>query len=57
MAEVDQGAIPQAAARIRINGRSEWLRVDARVTLLDALRDRLGISDTEIASWRRSGII
>jgi xanthine dehydrogenase YagT iron-sulfur-binding subunit len=32
---------------IRINGRSEQLQVDARVTLLDALRDRLGLTGTK----------
>ena len=32
---------------IRINGRSEQLQVDAQVTLLDALRDRLGLTGTK----------
>src|SRR5215471_12731526 len=32
---------------MRVNGRSERLRVDARVTLLDALRDRLGLTGTK----------
>ena len=32
---------------IRINGRPEQLQVDARVTLLDALRDRLGLTGTK----------
>jgi xanthine dehydrogenase YagT iron-sulfur-binding subunit len=45
--DVDQGAIPQVAATIRINGRPERLQVDARVTLLDALRDRLGLTGTK----------
>jgi xanthine dehydrogenase YagT iron-sulfur-binding subunit len=40
-------AIPEVAATIRINGRPERLRVDARVTLLDALRDRLGLTGTK----------
>jgi xanthine dehydrogenase YagT iron-sulfur-binding subunit len=30
-----------------INGRAEQLRVDAAVTLLDALRDRLGLTGTK----------
>src|SRR5260370_35989758 len=37
-----QGAIPEVALTIRINGRPEQLQVDVRVTLLGALRDRLG---------------
>ncbi len=32
---------------IRINGRPEQLQVDVRVTLLDALRDRLGLTGTK----------
>ena len=50
MRDVDhghQGTIPQVAATIRINGKSERLQVDARVTLLDALRDRLGLTGTK----------
>jgi xanthine dehydrogenase YagT iron-sulfur-binding subunit len=42
-----QRTIPEIAMTIRINGRSEELRVDARVTLLDALRDRLGLTGTK----------
>jgi xanthine dehydrogenase YagT iron-sulfur-binding subunit len=42
-----QGTIPQVASIIRINGRHERLQVDARVTLLDALRDRLGLTGTK----------
>ncbi|MGI5241623.1 (2Fe-2S)-binding protein [Dactylosporangium sp. CA-139066] len=30
-----------------VNGRAEHLRVDAAVTLLDALRDRLGLTGTK----------
>ncbi len=50
MRDVDhdhQGTIPQVAARIRINGRSERLQIDARATLLDVLRDRLGLTGTK----------
>jgi xanthine dehydrogenase YagT iron-sulfur-binding subunit len=42
-----QGMIPEVAVTIRINGRSEQLQVDARVTLLDALRDQLGLTGTK----------
>jgi xanthine dehydrogenase YagT iron-sulfur-binding subunit len=42
-----QGTIPRVAVAIRINGKSERLDVDARVTLLDALRDRLGLTGTK----------
>jgi xanthine dehydrogenase YagT iron-sulfur-binding subunit len=45
--DVGQAAIPQVVATIRVNGRSERLQVDARVTLLDALRDRLGLTGTK----------
>ncbi|MEV6907354.1 (2Fe-2S)-binding protein [Amycolatopsis sp. NPDC051071] len=32
---------------LRVNGRVERLRLDPRVTLLDALRDRLGLTGTK----------
>jgi xanthine dehydrogenase YagT iron-sulfur-binding subunit len=32
---------------LRVNGREERLRLDPRVTLLDALRDRLGLTGTK----------
>jgi xanthine dehydrogenase YagT iron-sulfur-binding subunit len=41
------GTIPEVAVTMRINGRSERLQTDARVTLLDALRDRLGLTGTK----------
>jgi xanthine dehydrogenase YagT iron-sulfur-binding subunit len=41
------GTIPEVAATMRINGRPERLQVDTRVTLLDALRDRLGLTGTK----------
>ena len=47
MRDVDYAGIPQVDATIRVNGRSERLQVDARVTLLDALRDRLGLTGTK----------
>jgi xanthine dehydrogenase YagT iron-sulfur-binding subunit len=42
-----QGIIPEVAVTMRVNGRSELLEADARVTLLDALRDRLGLTGTK----------
>ena len=39
--------IPAVTAVMRINGRPERLQVDARVTLLDALRDQLGLTGTK----------
>ena len=42
-----QGTIPEVAVTMRINGRSERLQADTRVTLLDALRDRLGLTGTK----------
>jgi xanthine dehydrogenase YagT iron-sulfur-binding subunit len=39
--------IPEVVATMRVNGRPERLRLDPRVTLLDALRDRLGLTGTK----------
>ena len=36
-----------ADATLRVNGRSRHLRIDPRVTLLDALRDHLGLTGTK----------
>ncbi|MGF6229891.1 xanthine dehydrogenase YagT iron-sulfur-binding subunit [Inquilinus ginsengisoli] len=36
-----------AEATLRVNGRSRQLRIDPRVTLLDALRDHLGLTGTK----------
>ncbi|HEY9346297.1 MAG TPA: 2Fe-2S iron-sulfur cluster-binding protein, partial [Inquilinus sp.] len=36
-----------ADATLRVNGRSRQLRIDPRVTLLDALRDHLGLTGTK----------
>ena len=41
------GTIPEVAATVRVNGRPERLQLDTRVTLLDALRDRLGLTGTK----------
>jgi xanthine dehydrogenase YagT iron-sulfur-binding subunit len=40
-------ATSKVSATMRVNGRPERLQVDARVTLLDALRDRLGLTGTK----------
>lgn len=36
-----------ADATLRVNGRTQHLRIDPRVTLLDALRDHLGLTGTK----------
>ncbi|MEU6082279.1 (2Fe-2S)-binding protein [Streptomyces sp. NPDC047108] len=40
-------APPQVAVSLRVNGTEHRLELDARVTLLDALRDRLGLTGTK----------
>ena len=40
-------AIPEAAVTLRVNGVDHQLRLDPRVTLLDALRDTLGLTGTK----------
>jgi xanthine dehydrogenase YagT iron-sulfur-binding subunit len=42
----DTGTIPQIAISMRVNGAVQGLRADTRITLLDALRDRLGLTGT-----------
>jgi xanthine dehydrogenase YagT iron-sulfur-binding subunit len=39
--------IPEVAVAFRVNGVDHKLRLDARVTLLDALRDELGLTGTK----------
>lgn len=41
------GIVPEVAVSLHVNGAAEQLRVDARVTLLDALRDRLGLTGSK----------
>jgi xanthine dehydrogenase YagT iron-sulfur-binding subunit len=41
------GPIPEVAVTLRVNGADHRLRLDARVTLLDALRDGLGLTGTK----------
>src|SRR3712207_3664551 len=38
---------PEVAVTLRVNGVDRELRLDARVTLLDALRDALGLTGTK----------
>jgi xanthine dehydrogenase YagT iron-sulfur-binding subunit len=40
------GTAPQIAITLRVNGAVQWLRADTRTTLLDALRDLLGLTGT-----------
>ena len=39
--------IPEVAVTLRVNGTDHELRLDPRVTLLDALRDALGLTGTK----------
>ena len=39
--------IPEVAITLRVNGAGHQLRLDPRVTLLDALRDALGLTGTK----------
>jgi xanthine dehydrogenase YagT iron-sulfur-binding subunit len=39
--------VPAAAVTLRVNGISRGLLLDTRVTLLDALRDQLGLTGTK----------
>jgi xanthine dehydrogenase YagT iron-sulfur-binding subunit len=39
--------IPEVAVTLRVNGVDHQLRLDPRVTLLDALRDTLGLTGTK----------
>jgi xanthine dehydrogenase YagT iron-sulfur-binding subunit len=41
------GGVAGVAVAMRVNGAARQLRVDARVTLLDALRDHLGLTGTK----------
>ncbi|MBY8879672.1 (2Fe-2S)-binding protein [Actinacidiphila acidipaludis] len=40
-------SLPQTEFTLRVNGRDHPLRTDARLTLLDALHDRLGLTGTK----------
>ncbi|MFI9603332.1 (2Fe-2S)-binding protein [Streptomyces sp. NPDC004069] len=43
----DRPAVIERVVTLTVNGRSHTLRLDTRVTLLDALRDRLGLVGTK----------
>ncbi|MFF4756561.1 (2Fe-2S)-binding protein [Streptomyces sp. NPDC002514] len=43
----ERPAISERVVTLTVNGRSYTLRLDTRVTLLDALRDRLGLVGTK----------
>ncbi|MFF4245663.1 (2Fe-2S)-binding protein [Streptomyces sp. NPDC001822] len=43
----DSQSVPQAEFALRVNGEAHTLRTDSRVTLLDALRDKLGLTGTK----------
>jgi xanthine dehydrogenase YagT iron-sulfur-binding subunit len=40
-------AVPEVAVALRVNGVQRELRLESRVTLLDALRERLGLTGTK----------
>ncbi|MFE9812098.1 (2Fe-2S)-binding protein [Streptomyces sp. NPDC005227] len=44
IAETAPSGVPQIDADLRVNGATYRLRLDTRVTLLDALRDHLGLT-------------
>ncbi|MGW1810271.1 (2Fe-2S)-binding protein [Streptomyces sp. NPDC002078] len=43
----ERPVVPERVMTLTVNGRSYALRMDTRVTLLDALRDRLGLVGTK----------
>ena len=45
--DVDRPGTTERVVTLDVNGRSYTLRLDTRVTLLDALRDRLGLTGTK----------
>ena len=47
MSETGRGACMEVDVALRVNGRAQRLRLDSRVTLLDALRDRLELTGTK----------
>ena len=47
MSETARGACMEVDVALRVNGRAQRLRLDSRVTLLDALRDRLELTGTK----------
>src|SRR5215831_11601150 len=47
MPETTRGASTEVDVTLRVNGSTRWLRLDSRVTLLDALRDELDLTGTK----------
>ena len=47
MSETARGASTEVDLTLRVNGSAQRLRLDSRVTLLDALRDRLKLTGTK----------
>src|SRR5262245_51980808 len=47
MSETTSGSSAEVDLTLRVNGRARRLRLDGRVTLLDALRDRLELTGTK----------
>src|SRR5262249_47889937 len=47
MSETTRGASTEVDLTLRVNGRARRLRLDSRVTLLDALRDHLELTGTK----------
>src|SRR6266496_5259686 len=47
MPETTRGAPTEVDLTLRVNGRAWRLRLDSRVTLLEALRDRLDLTGTK----------
>src|SRR6516165_11184492 len=47
MSGTTRGASTEVDLTLRVNGSAQRLRLDARVTLLDALRDRLELTGTK----------
>ena len=47
MLKTTRGSSAEVDLTLRVNGRAQWLRLDSRVTLLDALREHLGLTGTK----------
>ena len=47
MSGTTRGASTEVDLTLRVNGSAQRLRLDSRVTLLDALRDRLELTGTK----------
>src|SRR5258708_17951692 len=49
MLKTTRGASAEVDLTLRVNGSAQRLRLDSRVTLLDALRDRLDLTGTKMS--------